>query len=133
MTSPFSFHSSFLTLACHVNCGRPLLWSHGGDVMQEFAKEFYSSRAWQECRKAYKKSVGGLCERCLKTGRLTPGEIVHHKIHLTPQNINNAAVCLSWANLECVCRDCHADLHSKKNKRFVIDAQGRIEIIQEET
>ena len=100
--------------------------------MQEFAKDFYSSQAWRECRKAYKKAVGGLCERCLMAGRLTLGEIVHHKIPLTPQNINNASVCLNWDNLQCVCRECHADIHKKNISRFVIDDRGRVSPIEVE-
>ena len=51
--------------------------------MREFAKNFYKSTTWQNTREAYYKKAGGLCERCLKKGDISPGEIVHHKIHLT--------------------------------------------------
>ena len=96
--------------------------------MREFAEAFYKSKAWQRCRDAYAKSVGGLCERCLQRGLYVPGEIVHHKIHLTPENISDPNVTLSWDNLELVCRDCHGDEHKKVLKRYTVDEFGRVHI-----
>ena len=87
-------------------------------------KQFYSSKMWQDCRNAYAKSKKNLCELCLAEGRLAYGEIVHHKKHLTPQNINDPSVTLSWDNLELVCRDCHAKIHGK-DKRYRFDQNGR--------
>ena len=95
--------------------------------MREFAESFYKSKTWQDCRAAYGKSVGWLCERCLAAGRYVPGEIVHHKIHLTPDNINNPTVTLDWSNLELVCRDCHAQEHARLKRRYIIDSAGRVE------
>lgn len=73
--------------------------------MREFAKAFYKSKAWQRCRDGYAASVGGLCEDCLAKGLYRPGEIVHHMIELTPDNINDPAVSLSWSNLRLLCRE----------------------------
>ena len=53
--------------------------------MKPYAESFYNSHAWKDCRRAYSKSVGGLCERCLQRGIYSPGEIVHHKVHITPE------------------------------------------------
>lgn len=94
--------------------------------MKEYAKSFYSSKTWQRCREGYKKSVGGLCERCLKQGRYTPGVIVHHKVHISPENIDDPNVTLDWRNLELVCRDCHAVEHGAAEHRYEADALGRI-------
>lgn len=94
--------------------------------MKEFAKGFYSSRAWADCRQAYRKSKGGLCEVCMSKGMITPGEIVHHKIHITPANINDPNIVLDWANLQLVCRECHAEAHGKIKKRYEVDEYGRI-------
>lgn len=93
--------------------------------MKEYATAFYSSKAWKETRRAYRKSVGGLCEICLKKGIYRPGEIVHHKIHLTPENITDPAVALNWNNLQLVCRDCHAELHGD-TRRYKVDELGRV-------
>ena len=94
--------------------------------MKDYAAALYKSRTWQHCRDGYAKSVGGLCERCLKRGLYVPGEIVHHKIHLTPENISDPSVALSWDNLELLCRDCHADEHRKVLKRFTVDEFGHV-------
>lgn len=95
--------------------------------MKEFATSFYKSKAWQRCRSAYAKSVGGLCEQCLKAGLVKPGVIVHHKVKLTPANINDPAVTLSWNNLELLCRDCHAKAHGMA-RRYKVDEMGRVTI-----
>lgn len=90
---------------------------------------FYKTEAWKACRDAYAKSVGGLCERCLKKGRIVPGEIVHHKKYLDPQNVNDATVSLAWDNLELLCRECHGMEHRKIKKRYKVDALGRVTTI----
>ena len=99
-------------------------------VMKTFAKQFYTSRAWSRCRVAYRKSVGGLCEVCLTKGLYKPGEIVHHKIELTPMNITNPKITLDWNNLQLVCRDCHAQIHDgrhgRKKRRYTINEDGSI-------
>ena len=77
--------------------------------MKEWAKPFYKSKAWRDCRYAYFISKHGLCERC---GR--PGKIVHHKIYLTPENINDPYITLSFENLELLCSSCHSIEHNEK-------------------
>lgn len=98
--------------------------------MKEFAKKFYKSKIWQRARQSYAASVGWLCEECLHKGMVTPGEIVHHKIFLTPENIGNPAVTLAFENLELLCRDCHAAKHEseakRENRRFLVDSSGKI-------
>lgn len=83
-------------------------------MAQEFSRTFYNSKAWIQCKKAYIKSVNGLCERCLKKGKLVPGYIVHHKVKLTPSNINNPNITLNFDNLELLCLDCHNWEHMGK-------------------
>ena len=89
--------------------------------MREFAKEFYSSVAWQRTRDAYLKSVSGLCERCLASGRIVAAEIVHHKVHLNETNINDPSITLNFDNLEALCRECHGKEHQKNVKRYRFD------------
>ena len=98
-------------------------------MAQDFAKDFYNSPAWKHTRKAYTKYQRGLCERCLAKGLFKPGELVHHKQPLTPENISDPGVALSFDNLQLLCRDCHAVIH-KPDKRYKIDELGRITIIE---
>ena len=46
---------------------------------------------------------------CVKCGR--PATTVHHKKHLTPDNIGDVSVSLNMSNLESLCRDCHFEEH----------------------
>lgn len=80
-------------------------------MARDFARQFYRSQAWRDTRDAYFRMRHGLCERCWQHGRVTPGEIVHHKVHLTPENIDDPEITLSFDNLELLCRDCHAEEH----------------------
>lgn len=94
--------------------------------MKDFARTFYSSVAWKNTRQAFAKSKGGLCEICLSKGVYKPGEIVHHKVHLSPDNINDPSVTLNWDNLQLVCRDCHAVIHENRERRYKLDELGRV-------
>lgn len=98
-----------------------------GENVQDFAKGFYRSKAWQHCRDGYARSVGGLCERCRSKGLYRAGEIVHHVRPITADNITDPTVTLSWDNLELVCRDCHGELHRRKVRRYrVVDELGHV-------
>lgn len=75
-------------------------------MAKEFAKAFYKSKAWQQCRTAFIRSKFGLCEICKQ-----PGYIVHHKTKLTPENISDPEVTLGWNNLQYLCVECHNVAH----------------------
>ena len=103
--------------------------------MREFARAFYSSKAWQRCRESYMKKAGGLCERCLKKGLYTPAEIVHHKVWLNPDNIRDPNVTMNFDNLEALCRPCHEEEHAEANteakhrthrRRYTVDRDGHV-------
>lgn len=97
-------------------------------MAKAFAKKFYSSKAWQDCRNRYAAKRGHLCENCLRKGIYRPGEIVHHKIEIDPVTIYNPEVSLNPDNLELLCRDCHAEMHKsyQKGRRFVIGVNGEV-------
>ena len=65
------------------------------------------STEWDKL-KAMKKRESPLCEVCLQEGRLTPAEMVHHKVPL-----REGGELLDMGNLVSVCRACHARLHQK--------------------
>lgn len=96
--------------------------------MKPFAKAFYKSKAWKECRAAYARRAGGLCERCLANGIYKAGEIVHHKIGITPENINDPTVTLNFENLRLLCRDCHG-LEHRQERRYKVDDLGRVTVL----
>lgn len=95
-------------------------------MANKLTEGFYKTAQWVNCRNSYAKSVGGICERCYKDGIIKHGEIVHHKIHITPENVHNPEITLNFANLELLCRDHHAEVHKKQQKRFLVDTDGKI-------
>lgn len=97
-------------------------------MAREFAKTFYNSNVWKETRKAYRKSVGGLCERCRKKGLVRPADIVHHRTPISPENINDPKITLAWSNLEALCFDCHEEEHRGTITRYKIAEDGRVTI-----
>ena len=68
-------------------------------MAKPFAKAFYKSSAWRHCREEYIKSVYGLCEMCYAQGIIRKGDELHHKVKLTPDNINNPCITLNPDNL----------------------------------
>lgn len=100
---------------------------------KEFANSLYNSKKWQNCREAYKKYRKGLCELCLEQGIITPGEIVHHKRHVTAKTIDDPNITLQWDNLQLLCREHHAKVHEPDRKtkkrercRYIFDEYGRV-------
>ena len=81
-------------------------------MAKEWARSFYNSKSWKDCRQAYIAEVNGLCERCLKKDIVNPGYIVHHIEHLTPNNINDVEITLNFDNLEYLCQSCHSSHHN---------------------
>lgn len=76
--------------------------------MKPFARQFYNSAAWKRTRDAYFNHQYGICELCGQ-----PGEEVHHKTFLTPDNIYHPDITLGWDNLQLLCRPCHNAVHEK--------------------
>jgi len=76
-------------------------------MAQEWAKSFYKSKQWLECRASfisYRMSVDGcMCEHCHKE----LGYIVDHKIELTQENIKDPNIALNHENLQYLCHVCH--------------------------
>jgi 5-methylcytosine-specific restriction protein A len=76
-------------------------------MAKEFAKAFYNSKEWKECRKSfisYRITIdGGMCEHCKEE----LGYIVDHKVELDNENINDVYVSLNHDNLQYLCLRCH--------------------------
>ena len=69
-----------------------------------------------------------LCERCLARGLIRQGDEVHHKIRLTPENINDPNISLNWENLELLCKTCHDEERERREKRWKVDPAGRVAV-----
>ena len=92
---------------------------------------FYVSTKWRRCRRAFAKSKGNLCERCLARGIIQPGSKeqpleVHHKIPLTGENVHDPKVALDWGNLELLCKPCHDSVRERKSKRWRVGPDGKV-------
>jgi 5-methylcytosine-specific restriction endonuclease McrA len=81
-------------------------------MAKTWAKKFYNSILWKRTQANYRQLHYGICERC---GR-PDGIIVHHKIYLTENNIDNPNIALNFNNLELLCIDCHNQEHNCKHK-----------------
>lgn len=96
--------------------------------MKPWAETFYKSAAWRACRSAAISRDAYLCQDCLKQGRYTPAEEVHHITWLTPENINDPSITLNLDNLVSLCRECHQARHGARARRYTVDDFGRVVI-----
>lgn len=105
-------------------------------MAQDWAVAFYHSPAWLHNRKLYMDRVidspfglipPRMCERCYENGELKPAKVVHHIIHLTPQNIDDPHVTLSFDNFQRLCQDCHAFVHTGyEPPRYTFGPDGEV-------
>lgn len=103
-------------------------------------KDFYHSKAWQDVRKTIWLKQNLLCNRCHRPvyvdgiSEYIPKEnrrtgIVHHKIYLDDNNINDINITLNIDNLEGLCKDCHEKEHNKGQslrEDYYFDEEGNI-------
>lgn len=76
-------------------------------MAKDYAKQFYNSKAWKNCRESYISKVHGLCEHCLELDKHIPGYIVDHIIEISPSNIDDPGITLNHENLQYLCLACH--------------------------
>lgn len=69
-------------------------------------------RAWQEIRKRY-ATAHPLCEMCLKQGKLTPTDEVHH---IKPVSQGGGS---EFSNLMSLCQSCHTKIHLEMGDRQI--------------
>jgi 5-methylcytosine-specific restriction protein A len=97
-------------------------------MARKFSRSFYDSPAWRKCRKAFiSKRIsidGGMCEICHDV----PGYIVDHIKEITPDNINDTGITLSWSNLQYLCLNCHnkKTFGNKDEQRYYFDEDGMV-------
>ena len=96
---------------CPNRCDGPYCEEHAKLMNRrynKFTRPAYSNkkygRAWREIRKRY-ATAHPLCEMCLKEGRLTPVEEVHHIVPVSHGGSNY------FSNLMSLCQSCHTKIH----------------------
>lgn len=68
-----------------------------------------------------------MCERCYSMGVIRAAKLVHHKVWLTPANIDDKKIALGYDNFMRVCQDCHAALHHPGSEsRVTFDEDGNV-------
>lgn len=75
-------------------------------MAREWAKKFYKSLAWANCRDVVLHRDNFICQICGQGA-----EVVHHIKYLTPENINDPSISLNPNNLLSLCNECHAAIH----------------------
>lgn len=78
-----------------------------------FAAQFYHSAAWKGARQLAWDRAHGLCERCGAKGEVVPADVVHHKVPLSVDNINDPDVTVNPDNLVALCHECHTEVHQQ--------------------
>ena len=85
-------------------------------MAREFARSFYASKEWEQVRRYVLMRDRYLCQKCG-----APAQEVHHKVHLSPENIWDVKITLNPDNLMSLCKDCHFAIHeedkAKGNKK----------------
>ena len=72
---------------------------------------FYHSKAWRDLSYLLRLK-SGKCQRC---GRIADIKQLHahHKVLLTPSNINDISISLNPDNIEILCSSCHDEEHNR--------------------
>ena len=86
--------------------GKPQAWRYDPQF-----KPFYKRKAWRDVRAFVWDRSHGLCERCMEKGKVVPAEVVHHKIPLNSENVNDPDISLNPERLIALCHDCHTLVH----------------------
>lgn len=103
------------------------IWKKGGDIMaQDWAVQFYSSKAWQNLRWQRILEEQFICQECHENYMLHPEKLIgHHSVELSPENITNPNIALNSSLIKIVCKKCHDKLH----KRFGYNRMRDVTIV----
>lgn len=84
--------------------------------MRELRKKAYQNPQWRKLRDVYIKEHP-LCEMCLKEGKVTPAEDIHHKISPFKGGAVNQSLLLDYNNLQSLCKVHHQLVHNSKQEK----------------
>lgn len=88
--------------------------------------KMYTSTRWVKLRKR-KVADFPLCEECLKEGKTTPTQLVHHikPWQLGRNEYEQDELQFDYDNLQSLCHDCHNKIHNKMNIAAAFERKGR--------
>ena len=92
---------------------KPKSTAHNDTEMRVLRQTFYNTTKWRKARLAHLQKEP-LCQECLKKGKITPADSVHHKVSPFKDMKINWTLGLDDNNLESICQECHAELHAKE-------------------
>lgn len=77
-----------------------------------------NTRRWRALRAAAIRKSNGLCEQCLKEGRVSSATEVHHIRPIESAKDPRLMESLAYdpLNLTALCRDCHRKIHERMGK-----------------
>jgi len=94
-------------------------------MAQDWARSFYNSKLWRDCRKQILRRDLYTCAHCYSRA-----EEVHHIIELTPENINDVSITLNPDNLISLCHDCHTKITKGYTgdlpEGYIFDENGQV-------
>lgn len=82
---------------------------------------FYASEKWRNFRMSLIAERGNECSRCGKIIANAAEITGHHKVDLTPENVNDYTISLNPDLVNLICSECH----NKEHKRFGYQSSGR--------
>lgn len=81
--------------------------------MMKRVDPFYKSKEWRKCREKILIRDHYLCQQCLRNGKLTTANTVHH---IKPRE-DYPELALDEDNLESICPPCHNQEHPEKGRK----------------
>lgn len=87
---------------------------------------FYKSKEWLRCREFVLNRDHYLCQPCLRRGKITTANTVHH---IKPLE-DYPDLALDEQNLESICPTCHNKEHPEKGRGKVKHTSTKVTVIQ---
>lgn len=81
--------------------------------MRQLRQKAYQNTAWRKQRDLYLHEHP-LCEECLKKGKITPAQDIHHKRSPFKKGEINWNLLLDYNNLAALCKECHGTRHAEE-------------------
>ncbi|WP_307768926.1 HNH endonuclease [uncultured Bacteroides sp.] len=94
-------------------------------LYEEERRKIYKSTRWRKLR-ALKIAEQPLCEMCLKEGKTTIAEDVHHieSFMSTDDPMRRMALAYDYENLMSICKTHHQMIHNKSNRNDIKGGMG---------